>query len=288
MKKLFTLCLVLLLAFCCLNACAEDVVINRIKNEQPNFQFDPQAKLLEVYFPKIHGVDAALVRYGEYTMLIDCAGNQSSEVLAMLEKLGITELTYAVNSHPDADHIGGFNKVLKKIPAGEFLLGFPEDYPSGDDVRFRIYDDLHAQGIPFRRVQNGDAVDFGDVKVTVYQRTDESLPRVNNKSVMLMFEYGERRIFFTGDIQAAAQKLLIAEADQFDLDADILKVPHHGYGNMQEGFIEMVSPAFVVCTGGSTSMDGVRQLAQKGIPYALANKGLRLATDGKTWTVERP
>jgi len=288
MKKIGVLFLILLL-FIPVLAFAEDAaVINKIRGDQPDFAFEEDAKLLEVFFPPVYGCDSALVRYGDYTMLIDCAGNQWKTVRKMLNSLGITELDYAVNSHPDADHIGGFDHVLSEIPAGEFLLGFPEDHDSGDPVRFDVYEALHAQGVPFRRVHDGDTIDFGDVKITVHQKTDEQLPRVNNKSVMLMIEYGERRILFTGDIQKDAQLLLAEETGTRDLRADILKHPHHGYHRMMEGFFRMVSPEVVVCTLGDKNTDGVKYLKDQKISTILTSSGmLHLATDGKVWTVER-
>lgn len=288
MKKILALCLFLILLIPSFAFAEDAVIINKSRGDQPDFTFAEDAKLLEVFFPPVYGCDSALVRYGDYTMLIDCAGNQWKTVRKALGQLGVTELDYAVNSHPDADHIGGFNHVLKEIPAGEFLLGFPEDHDSGDPVRFTVYEELHAQGIPFRRVNNGDAIEFGDVKITVHQRTDEHLPRVNNKSVMLMIEYGERRIFFSGDIQKHTQLLLAEEADTLDLKADILKYPHHGYDRMQDGFLKLVSPELVVCTLGDKNTEGVKQLKENGIASMLTASGMiRLATDGKIWTVER-
>jgi len=288
MKQILTLCLLLALLIPAFSLAEDSVIINKIRGDQPDFSFAEDIELLEVFFPPVYGCDSALVRYGEHTMLIDCAGNHWKTVRKALNQLGVTELDYAVNSHPDADHIGGFNHVLKEIPAGEFLLGFPEDHDSGDPVRFTVYEELHAQGIPFRRVQNGDAIEFGDVKITVHQRTDEHLPRVNNKSVMLMIEYGERRIFFSGDIQKDTQLLLAAEADTLDLKADVLKYPHHGYDRMQDGFLSMVSPELVVCTLGDKNTEGVKQLKENGISSILTASGMiRLATDGKVWTVER-
>ena len=288
MKKILALCLFLILLIPSFAFAEDAVIINKSRGDQPDFAFAEDAKLLEVFFPPVYGCDSALVRYGDYTMLIDCAGNQWKTVRKALGQLGVTELDYAVNSHPDADHIGGFNHVLKEIPAGEFLLGFPEDHDSGDPVRFTVYEELHAQGIPFRRVNNGDAIEFGDVKITVHQRTNEHLPRVNNNSVMLMIEYGERRIFFSGDIQKHTQLLLAEEADTLDLKADILKYPHHGYDRMQDGFLKLVSPELVVCTLGDKNTEGVKQLKENGIASMLTASGMiRLATDGKVWTVER-
>ncbi|MBQ7887419.1 MAG: MBL fold metallo-hydrolase [Clostridia bacterium] len=287
MKRILSVCLLLLL-LACAGAAAEEIILNKTRGDHADFAFSQDAQLLEVYFPQIFGCDAALVRYGDYSLLIDCAGNQWKQTKALLDKLGVTALTYALNSHPDADHIGGFNHVLKDIPAGEFLLGFPEDHDSGDEVRFKVYEDLHAMGIPLRRVQHGDTIEFGDVQITVYQRTDEHLPRVNNKSVMLMIQYGERRIFFTGDIQSHAQKILGENAEGLNLDCDILKFPHHGYDRMQESFLAQAAPELVICTCGDSKTEGIKQLKEHKIPYLMtANQLLRLATDGKVWTVER-
>jgi len=286
MKKIFALLLVLLLLPLSAAFGEEEIIINNIANPSNSFTFPEEATLLEVYFPKIHGCDAAFVRYGEYSMLIDCAGNQWRDTKAMLDKLKITEMTYALNSHPDADHIGGFNHVLKEIPAQEFLLGFPEDYPDGDTVRFKVYNDLHTLGIPFRRVADGDTIAFGDVKMTVYQRTDESLARVNNKSVMVKIELGNRSILFTGDVQRDAQLLFIQ--DQPDIQSDILKFPHHGYNNMQPGFLSLVDPELVIVTSGRSGANGAKQLNDQKITHYFTENGiLRLATDGTVWMVER-
>ena len=286
MKRILALCLMLLAA--CAARAEEPIIIDMTRGENVDFAFAEDARLLEVFFPKVYGCDAALVRCGEYTILIDCGGTQWKEVKALLDDLNVTSLTYALNSHPDADHIGGFNHVLRDIPAGEFLLGFPEDYPSGDDVRFKVYDVLHEMNIPLRQVHSGETIDFGDARITVYQRTDEQLPRVNNKSVLLMIEYGERRIFFAGDIQAAAQTLLAEDAAQLDLKTDILKYPHHGYEPLQEGFLEMLSPVLAICTCGQSKTDGLTQMRERGISFLLTgSQQLRLATDGSVWTVEK-
>ncbi len=288
MKRILMILLALMLALPCLAAAQDNIVLNRTKGDHADFAFAEDAQLLEVYFPQIYGCDAALVRYGDKTMLIDCAGTKWQQVDALLKRLKVTELTYAVNSHPDADHIGGLNSIAKRYPIGQFILGFPEDYDAGDEVRFKVYEDLHALNVPFRRVTEGDTIDFGDVQITVHQRTDEHLPRVNNKSVTLMITYGERSIYFTGDIQGAAQALLAEGTAPGTLKADILKFPHHGYQPMNEEFLAAVSPALVVATSGQLSDPGLVWLREKGVPvHMTANSMTKLTTDGKTWVLDR-
>lgn len=290
MKKVIMVLLLMTGVLVWATACAQDCIIDKTQNEHAEFSFDADAKILEVYFPKIYGCDAAFVRFGEHTMLIDCAGEQWREVRAMLESLGVQEIEYALNSHPDRDHIGGFDRIIGKTPAKEFLLGFPEDYDSGDRERFVVYDALHEMGIPFRQVKHGDQIHFGDVQIDVLQRTDEHLPRVNNKSVMLLIRYGERSFYFTGDIQRDAQNLLAeaVNAGQVELKADIMKFPHHGYANMQDSFLDAVSPQLVICTAGQTNTDGTKQLKDRKIAYMMTMRGgIKLTTDGKVWCAER-
>ena len=129
-----------------------------------------------------------------------------------------------------------------------------------------------------------------DAQVTVYQRFDEDIARVNGKSVMLMIQLGERRIFFTGDIMNYnTQKLLYEDADNLDLHADILKYPHHGYEALYQGFYEIVNPKLAIITSGShDATKAAAFLRDNGVKFHYTEQGtIRLATDGNVWTVER-
>ena len=83
-------------------------VVDRTKNagECEVFSFAQDAALLEVYFPHIMNCDAALLRCGGKTMLIDCASAKyAPRVVQMLEHLGIAEIDCVVNTHPHYDHL---------------------------------------------------------------------------------------------------------------------------------------------------------------------------------------
>ncbi len=285
LKKL--LCLTLALLFC-LPALAESVVVNKVANPDDPFAFPEGAQLLEVYFPDIHGCDAALVRLGDQTMLIDAAtSDQAPKVRALLDSLGVTSLTYAMNSHPDNDHISGFFQILPDIPSGEFLTGFP-DVEREEPLQEKLLARLAEMGIPHRRVAHGETFAFGDAQATVIQSFDPKVEGINNNSAMLRIQYGDRAILFTGDVQKIAQ-LAIIEDETTDLSADIEKFPHHGYDRMQKGFLERVDPEIVIFTAGYVKDSrAVKQIKDYGAAHLYTYQGvLKCATDGRTWVVER-
>ena len=286
MKK--TLLLLFTLLLLPLFPCAaeeEAVLINKIKDPENPFAFPEDAKLLEIYFPRIDDNDSAFIRCGDYTMLLDCAGEQWERVKALLGDLNITELTYACNTHPHTDHVGGFQHLLKEVKAENFIHAFPEDYIYNDKPAPKVYAELHSQGVPFRQVQHGDTIAFGDVQMTIFQRWNEDYT-CNNNSAMLLVRYGERSFLFCSDVQRDAQLNYVAHDDA--LQADIMTFPHHGYNRMQQAFLSLVDPELVVVTSGSMFAEGVPLLKEQQIPYHYTELGvMRFATDGHTWLVER-
>ena len=109
---------------------AGKTVINRINapDVSADFAFAEDADLLEIIFPQILDCDAAFLRCGGETMLIDCAtSGQAQRILNMFKQLGITHVDKIVNTHPHADHIGGFAELIKEITVDELWLCFPAE-----------------------------------------------------------------------------------------------------------------------------------------------------------------
>lgn len=284
MKKWIALLMAVLLWLPVCATAEDSVVINKIKQPLNDFAFPEDAPLLEIYFPKIYDCSAAFIRYGEYSMLFDCADLQWTEVADMLDKLHVTELTYACNSHPHTDHIYGFQHLLKEIPAGEFLRFFRDYYKDANDCAVKVYEQVRELGIPIRQLESGDTIPFGDVNITVLQTLDEKFSG-NNESALLMVELGERRFLFASDIQMDSQKRLVAE--QADLKADIVQHPHHGYNRMQQPFLAAVDPELVIVTSLPNAANGVKLLKEKGIDFQYTHSGIvKLTTDGNVWVVE--
>lgn len=287
--RLTALCLLLVLL--ALPAHAQETLVNRITDAGNPFSFKADAELLHIYFPRIAGCDAALVRYGDFSALIDGATpDQADAVLTMLKRAGVTRLTYAINSHPDPDHMGGFKNIFSKVPADKMIVGFPETGLADDEnqkFETMLYKWMDDMQIPIERMDDGDALPLGDATISLLQFYDQNVPGINNSSLMCMVSLGARSAFFTGDIQLEAQQKLVKSGAK--IAADILKFSHHGYRRANEGFLKAVNPAVCVLTGGFASCEAAReQLGALKTYFLTTDRGiLHFSTDGETWVLER-
>ena len=78
---------------------------------------------------------------------------------------------------------------------------------------------------------------------------------INENSLVVMLEFGKRRILFMGDAGAQAEGKLLASG--VDLHADVLKVGHHGSAYASTpAFVRAVAPSIAVISVGRENLFG--------------------------------
>lgn len=289
MKRILALLLLLCLLPCC--ASAESVVINRTDNLTEEYLFPEGTLLLEIVFPRVYSSDCAILRFGDETMMIDASTKNKTmraRIQSAMESMGVDHIDVAYNSHPHDDHIDGFQFVHAYAPLGKLLIAFPEDYDGRMKEAVKFCND---NNIPVEHVQDGDVLTMGEngeVTMRVIQRWGTKAWDANDQSAMLLIQYGDRTILFTGDVENRAQKDYGTNPPECGLDADILKMPHHGQQPLQDVFCEAITPELVFMNGAADVMNnGKKYLNKKGVPFVLGYQGLtRMRTDGKVWVVD--
>ena len=84
---------------------------------------------------------------------------------------------------------------------------------------------------------------------------DERAPSRNNDSVVLRFNFGEKRILFTGDVEKEAELAMLSEG--LDLRSDMVKVAHHGSKTSSvEQLVEATRPEIAIISVGRSSIFG--------------------------------
>lgn len=204
---------------------------------------------LIVHFIDVDQADCILLIAGETTVLID-GGNTGTayDVLAYLRRFGVEQLDLVVNTHPHGDHLGGIPTVLEGIPTEEVWCS-TTSYNTSLFSRFERA--VSKQDLTIRYPAPGTTYEENGLSITVLGPLHDSstYTDLNDTSLVLMVEFGQRKFLFAGDMEAYAEKQLV-EAD-IDLDADVLKVGHHGsYSSTSQIFLDEVDPEYgIVCCG---------------------------------------
>lgn len=285
MKKLCAMMMAVLILLSLCPALAEESAVQRVFSVEEAEPFGEEENLMHFYVCPLLGADSMILVQGEEAMLIDMGkANQYETIRGVLNDLGITHLRYAFNTHPHDDHLGSMKYLVNDFTFDTFMTAFPDDYSGDSIIQRSTLKVINEKGIPVEKVDDGSTFTLGDATLTVMRQTKYKNP--NPMSCMLMVYFGECKMLLTADVIGSAQQLF---ADTKDLDADVLKYPHHGLNKVLTDFLTEISPEYTVFTHGyANTKDAQSQLQKAGIWYDFASWGLiHLSTNGEYWIVEQ-
>jgi competence protein ComEC len=202
---------------------------------------------LTVTFLDVGQGDAAVVRTPEGASVLIDAGPEEEVVATRLAALGVRRIDLAVATHAHADHIEGFPAVLSRFPVALMIEpGCPGDSPSYSE----LLESMRDENVPVRHPRDGRLLSVGQLMVEVLgpDRCSPGGAEPNNDSLVLRLRYGSATVLFTGDAEVPAQEDLMDEGDP--LEAQLLKVPHHGGDTSADGFFEAVGAEVAVVSTG--------------------------------------
>jgi len=245
---------------------------------------------LTVHFIDVGQGDSILVEYGGKTMLIDAGEKEMGSVVsAYLNEQKISSLDYVVATHPHSDHIGGLLTITNKYPIGQFI-------DSGVLHTTQTYEDMLTTidntGIPFRVADRGEYIDLTPgVEIQVLNPGNEQSEDLNENSVVLRIVDKDVSFLLMGDAGLETEANIMAAG--YDLDADILKVGHHGSTSASgQEFISAVSPKISVIEVGGGNDYGhphaaiLQRLQSVSTVYRTDyDSTMTITTDGSEYTV---
>lgn len=202
--------------------------------------------LLRVDFLNVGQADCALLSTNGHYMVIDGGNNGDADrILSYLEKQGVEKLDAVVGTHPHEDHIGSLDAIINHFDVDAvYMPKIMHTSKTFEDV----LDAVANKGLKIKSPSPGDTIDFNGLEIEVLGPQRE-YKDFNNNSIVLKVNAGETAFLFTGDAEETAEKDILQAG--YDLQADVLKVGHHGSStSSSQAFLQAVKPKYAVISVG--------------------------------------
>jgi len=257
-----------------------------------------KVRFLEVIFFDVGQGDAGFIETPQrHQILID--GGPGSVIL---EKLGKSMPFYdrtidlIILTHPEFDHLSGFNEVLKKYRVENILwTGIVRDTAEYkewkkliEEEKAKIFIAKAGQKILWESETNN----YMEVLYPFENLEGKVLEDSNNTSIISKLVFGENSFLFTGDSYKDLERDLIEKGA--NIDSDVLKIAHHGSKtSSSEEFIAKVSPEIAVISVGRENKYGhphqevLDTLTKYGIRILRTdeNGDIKIISDGKNYAI---
>jgi competence protein ComEC len=252
---------------------------------------EPTQGELEVHFLDVGQADATLLRHDEVTVLIDTGHWQRSDVIDHLDDLGVEQLDLVVVTHPHADHVGQFDQVLETYDVDEVWWSGSETTTQTFE---RALDALEASDAAYEEPRAGDTTTLGPLEVEVVNPPEDvDLGDLHDANLAMRITFGELRLLFTGDAEAATEERMVEQAGG-TLAADVLQLGHHGSDtSTTPDLLDAVDPEVAVYSAGTDNTYGhphaevLDRLDAAGVTvHGTPEDGTVVVTsDGSSWSV---
>ena len=199
------------------------------------------------------------------------------------------DIEYLIATHPDADHIGGMSEVFKQLNVKNFI--YPTDAPHDTKTWQNVLSLADSEGCTIKDSTPGTTFNIGGATMKFIQPSVDYRDN-NDDSVVTYLEYKDVNFMFTGDIEAEAEKDMVAQ--NLVIDVDFMSVPHHGSkGSSTEAFLEKAKPEHAIVSVGANNSYGHPTADALNRYNAIGSKVYRtdqlgdivIKTDGNTATI---
>jgi beta-lactamase superfamily II metal-dependent hydrolase len=248
----------------------------------------PSGGAMKVHFIDVGQADSILIQTPDGKNMVIDAGNNpdGKKVVSYLEEQGVKKIDVLIGTHPDGDHIGGLDTVIKAFDVGKIYM---PKVSKGTKTFKDVLSAIKNKGLKVTKPVAGEDIELGkSVEVKILAPNSEKYEDTNNYSIVVKLIYGKTSFLLEGDAESQSEEEMLSQG--YDLKANVLKVSHHGSRTSSiPDFLYAVSPEYSVISVGKGNKFGhphkqtLKKLKDSGMKiYRTDYEGTIIATsDGK-------
>lgn len=198
--------------------------------------------------------DSMLINFDGVKILTDAGPDR--KIVSSLDKILGRDNRYvdlAIISHPQLDHFNGFNYLLENYRFGAFIFnGRSDKIPEWTSLLLKIKE----SDIPLITLGAGDRIIYGENEIKILSPNPDLLQSAepNDTGLVEKIKMLGFNAIFAADIGENTENFL---AKNFQITADVLKVPHHGSRySASDYFWNAIKPKVAVIEVGAKNIYG--------------------------------
>lgn len=222
--------------------------------------------------------DGMVLHAGSGLYVVVDTGPDPAKMHMCLDRLRVHRIALVVLSHLHADHVEGLPGVLEGHRVDAIDVG-PLAEPAQEWARVQRW--AADARVPIAHLNAGDSFALGDLYADViapYVLLHNTDSDPNNNSLVIRATLPSLSLLLTGDIERVAQQALLGTDAR--LDADVLKVPHHGSNNQDYDLLAATGALAAVTSVGADNTYGQPAPITMAAISANGMRGYRTDQDG--------
>ena len=208
------------------------------------FPVNREKKGLNIYTLSVGNGDAILITKNNKSILIDAgskiSGNNGKRVIIPhLDYLNIKKIDYAIVTHLDEDHYGGFIDLIKENRIKTIISSL------------KLPPKLKSDTVNVKLIKKQKIIKLFDLDIKLFPTT--KFKGDNNNSIITYFEYKSKKFLFTGDAEKEREISFIKNHPNIK-NIYLLKLGHHGARKSSNiKFLKYLNPKIAIISAGKNN-----------------------------------